>query len=414
MEWLPLHPSWRELDVDVAALWSDSGAAWLTVSGVEVPARMVRSLVGIVEMLDSRGASLAEISTARGVGLLAERAAALGLMPSSGVSCGGASQLLRGIDGWLAVTLARNADIEMVPAWLESGPNSLAPDELWDVVAQTVANGDTADLEERATLLGMPVSRVCSTEGRNHPGGVLTKSLGYAAPTALDGLVVLNLASLWAGPLCADVLARLGARVITVESENRPDGARRTARFFESLHGRSESVVLPLHDDAGRRILRDLISNADVLIEGSRPRALEQMGVDFSKAMRSGPRLWVSITAYGRDLPQGNRIGFGDDAAAAGGLVGWIGENPNFLADAVADPLSGLVAAASVVDLLERGGRHLIDVSMSHVAYSMLDSGGTASGARGEMLRPRMRTDLGGPMPLGRDNRSVMAGFGIR
>ncbi len=151
---------------------------------------------------------------------------------------------------------------------------------------------------------------------------------------------MVNLASLWAGPLAADVLARIGARVINVESTARPDGARHTPRFFEALHGRCTSVALALHTDRGRDQLQALLAAADVVIEGSRPRALEQMGIDAADLVRTGPE-GVAVDHRSRPAPTrtANRVGFGDDAAAAGGLVGWIGDDPRFIADAVADPL---------------------------------------------------------------------------
>ena len=66
--------------------------------------------------------------------------------------------------------------------------------------------------------------------------------------------------------------------------------------------------------------------------------------------------------------PSADRVAFGDDAAAAGGLVVWDGEGPCFCGDAVADPLSGMAAAAAALAALEQGGRWVLDVSMADVA----------------------------------------------
>ena len=414
MTWEPLASSWREVDVNVADLWAASGAQWLTSPGVAVPSKLVRSLAGIVEMLDERGAGLEQVSTARGVGLVAERAAAVGLMPSSDISCGGASRLLQAADGWLAVSLARDADVEMVPAWLDLDGGAVPADRLWNVVADEVADRAGVELEERAALLGLPVALVGHTAPRAAGCAVRVDRRGHAPPSTVEGLVVVNLASLWAGPLCADVLARLGADVITVESTGRPDGARRTQRFFESLHGRSRSVALDLGEAGGRRRLRELLQCADIVIEGSRPRALEQMGVHAQAVLATGPRVWASITAHGRDLPHGLRTGFGDDAAVAGGLVGRVGDRPVFLADAIGDPVGGLVAAASVIEVVERGGRCLIDVSLAHAAASMVTVGEATVGPSDVSARPSTRRDPGGPMPLGRDTDEVLRQFGLR
>ena len=85
-----------------------------------------------------------------------------------------------------------------------------------------------------------------------------------------------------------------------------------------------------------------------MVIEGSRPRALEQLGIDARSIVRHGPQVWVSITGHGRDGANTMRVGFGDDAAAAGGLVDWVDGTPHFVGDAVADPLAGLTAAMAV------------------------------------------------------------------
>jgi hypothetical protein len=77
----------------------------------------------------------------------------------------------------------------------------------------------------------------------------------------------------------------------------------------------------------------------------------------------------VSITGHGRD-GDATRVAFGDDAAVAGGLVVTDAGGPWFCADAVADPLAGLAAAAACVEALASGGRRLLDVAMSTVAAS--------------------------------------------
>ena len=146
-------------------------------------------------------------------------------------------------------------------------------------------------------------------------------------------MVVVDLSALWAGPLCGDLLARAGATVVKVESTQRPDGARRGPReFFDLLNGHKRSVALDLQSHDGVRVLHDLVRRADVVIEASRPRALAQLGVDGPDLVRAGgPRVWVSITGYGRSGDAANRVAFGDDAAAAGGLVVWRDGRPAVL-----------------------------------------------------------------------------------
>ena len=121
------------------------------------------------------------------------------------------------------------------------------------------------------------------------------------------------------------------------------------------------------------------------MIEASRPRALAQLGLDGPDLVRTGgPQVWVSITGYGRAGEAANRVAFGDDAAAAGGLVVWRDGVPLFCADAIADPLTGLTAADACLRALAEGGRWFLDVSMSAVSSAFSGPEPSRSpGARG-------------------------------
>ena len=149
-----------------------------------------------------------------------------------------------------------------------------------------------------------------------------------AAPSAgarLAGAVVVDLSSMWAGPLCARLLGLAGADVIKVETASRPDGGRAgERRFFDWLHAGHRSVVLDFRSEAGRRALAALLAAADVVIEASRPRALAQLGLAPEMIRHRAGQVWLSITGYGRGDGDGawaERVAFGDDAAVAGGLV---------------------------------------------------------------------------------------------
>ena len=404
-----LRPSWNEADVDSAELWSRSGARWLSDDRLGAPDRLVSRLVGAVEFLDQRGAGLGDLAGSGGVGLLAERAASMGLPSSDVRSCGGASRFVRCQDDWVAVTLARPTDFDLVAAWLEIEPVSEAEAEAWSIVESELAVRSASEVVERAGLIGLPCSKVGEVVS---PEAVVVSALGGAPPREPAGLVVMNLASLWAGPLCADILGRLGARIITIESTRRPDGGRAAGRFFRSLHAGSESVALDLRSPVGQEQLRGLLAQADVVIEGSRPRALEQMGVDAGSIAASGPVVWLSITGHGRTGAGGSPVGFGDDAAAAGGLVGWVDGSPPFVADAVADPLTGVAAAAAVVQLLESGGRWLVDAALARVARSMVGAWSPIDD-RVPVAPPSRRSGHHEPLPLGRDTGSVLAEFGL-
>jgi crotonobetainyl-CoA:carnitine CoA-transferase CaiB-like acyl-CoA transferase len=180
----------------------------------------------------------------------------------------------------------------------------------------------------------------------------------------LDGAVVVDLSSLWAGPLCAQLLGRAGATVIKVESTRRPDGARMgDSAFFDWLHAGHQSVAVDFTTAAGRAALADLVRAADVVIEASRPRALANLGLAPEALDHRAGKVWLSITGYGRREPA--RVAFGDDAAVSGGLVS---AGPVFCGDAIADPLTGLHAALTAAESISRGGGELIELSMAAVA----------------------------------------------
>jgi hypothetical protein len=346
---------------DGTAAWAASGAMALTGRrhGPPLlgPASAAPTMAALAARLDELSRALGRAVVVDGPALLGERAAITGHSRQGEVSVGGACRLLPARGGWVAVSLARDADIELVPAWLAADVDGADP----QAVAVAVAERPVAELVERAGLLGLP----CGALGEMSDKSVPAHLLGSAAPVAdLRGLTVVDLSSLWAGPLCGQLLAAAGARVIKVESITRPDGARRGPRaFFELMHRGKEFVELDFSTTAGRAALVDLVGAADVVIEASRPRALEQLGIP---AGSSPGRVWLSITGYGRDQP--SRVAFGDDAAVAGGLVAYDEHGPVFAADAAADPATGLLAAVAVLDRLAAGGRWLLDVALARTA----------------------------------------------
>jgi len=147
-----------------------------------------------------------------------------------------------------------------------------------------------------------------------------------------------------------------------------------------------------------------------VVIEGSRPRALRGWGIDAEAhlAAEDGPRVWVSITGHGRTGAEADRVGFGDDAAAAGGLVVGDDDGPCFLADAVADPLTGIAAAKAVEEALGEGGSWLLDAALARVAASVARPG-RAVPLSEPVPPPRSRPIAGPARPLGADTDVVLA-----
>jgi crotonobetainyl-CoA:carnitine CoA-transferase CaiB-like acyl-CoA transferase len=197
---------------------------------------------------------------------------------------------------------------------------------------------------------------------------------GTSSGRTIDGLRVVDLSSLWAGPLCSRLLAEAGADVTKVESTTRPDGTRLgDPELFERLHAGKRFVQVPFAGAEAGSELRELLADADVIIEGSRPRAFDRLGIDPADVLAERPgKVWLSITAYGRTGPWCNRVGFGDDTAAAAGLLeGLDVDAPGFVGDAIADPLTGVLGAALISDAIAAGGGVLIDLALREVARAV-------------------------------------------
>lgn len=175
---------------------------------------------------------------------------------------------------------------------------------------------------------------------------------------------------MWAGPLCARLLGMAGAEVVKVEDPRRPDAARQgAAELFRRLH-EGHAVVHAAIDSAE---VRELVRHADVVLESARPRALPQAGLDREAIAAATGCVWVSITGHGLD--GGDRAAFGDDAAVAGGLVGWTDDGPVFCGDALADPATGLLATVGALEALRRGGPWIVDAGLAPCAAEIARAG---------------------------------------
>lgn len=403
--------------------WAASGAMGLTgradAPPLGPPALLGARLRRVAWLLERRSAQLGHRVALDPLALLGERAAIAGLHRNGTRSCGGATRLLRARDGWMAVTLARPDDVELVPAWLEL---ELSPrGDPWPVIERVLRERAAAEILERGLLVGLPLAVLPARPPRPSPPAPLAnlpltaQRVGDHPPTPeLVDVVVIDMSGLWAGPLCGSLLALAGAEVIKLESTRRPDGARRgPGRFFDLLNAGKQSVALDFTSRPGRQALHGMIERADVVIEGSRPRAVEQLGVDAEASVRRDrPRIWVAITGHGRTGSGRDRVAFGDDAAVAGGLVVWDGSEPCFCADAVADPVAGLVAATACLDALAVGGRWILDVALAGVAADL--SGPTVPTAPDLEVAPPWARHVSEPGPtLGAHTRRVLERWGL-
>jgi crotonobetainyl-CoA:carnitine CoA-transferase CaiB-like acyl-CoA transferase len=266
---------------------------------------------------------------------------------------------LRSADGWVAVTLPRPSDIELLPAWIGADLDGLEA---------AVAARTDRELIEGAELLGLAVAALGEYTGPTITHLVL-KSLAKRAIS--EPVRVLDLSSLWAGPLAAHLLANDGARVTKAESIQRPDNLiNGRPDLYEELNSNKTIVTFDWNDPEA---LPSLIREADVVIESARPRALEQRGIF---AADTDVHVWASITGYGR---ASNRVAFGDDAAVAGGLVRYTADGtPRFKGDAVADPLTGQAAYEAITAALRGEDAVLLDIAMAGVARDVANASPSA------------------------------------
>lgn len=282
-------------------------------------------------------------------GICGARAALLGLPAPGRISANGACRLIRAADGWLAVNLPRPSDRDLVPALLG---RMCDPDDPWPELERALPHLPAAAVVAQGALLGLAIS--CLGEARAVP----TTQEGPTRPWGRPPVVV-DLSSLWAGPLCGALLAQAGCEVLKIDNRHRPDTTPVRAPAFDAmLNGAKRHWCMdwPCAEDQHR--LRQTLARADVVLTNARPRALGWLAPCLPARC-----LWVAIRAHADP----DRIGFGDDCAVAGGLVTWT-NGPVFAGDAAADPLTGLAAAAAAFRGLALGQTGRLNVALSAVS----------------------------------------------
>jgi hypothetical protein len=416
-----------------ARRWADSGLLWLTGHPHKAPLLPRVALLGpLAQLTDMLSAESARIGTRVNVDLpvvLSGRAALLGLRRGGCISPGGTCRLLACLDGWLAINLSRPGDAELVPAVVRH-ETIVDP---WTALTETAATLPAVEFCERAQLVGLPVSVLSDDRGGGDDPVTIVKAGSSRIAQRCRPPLVVDLSALWAGPLCAKLLGAAGARIVKVESWTRPDGTRQGNKaFYDWLNAGHESVALDFGCREDIRLLHELVAVADVVIEGSRPRALKALGIDPLAVLAAHPgSIWVSITGYGRSGPDANRAAFGDDAAVAAGLVSWEEHGrPVFCGDALGDPITGLIAAAAAISSAQRGGGELIDVAMANAVRSVIrpiehptdvafhrvgedDWTIDIDAARLEVSRPSTPPPSPRARPMGADTKGLLTELGL-
>ena len=200
--------------------------------------------------------------------------------------------------------------------------------------------------------------------------------------SALDGLRVLDVTQVMAGPFCAMMLADLGAAVIKVEppagdsTRQMPGAAGTDSPAFNAVNRGKRSIVLNLKTAEGREVFTRLARSSDIVIENYRPGVMTSLGLDYAALSATNPRLiYASISGYGQTGPQRGKGGFDLIAQGVAGIMSITGERggpPVKAGIPVTDLGAGLFALVGILAALEH--RHRTGVGQQ-VETSLVDAG---------------------------------------
>ena len=226
---------------------------------------------------------------------------------------------------------------------------------------------------------------------------------------ALDGILVLDLSRILAGPYATMLLGDYGARVIKVEQPGRGDDTRQwgppftangESAYFFCANRNKESITLDLKSTEGRRILAELISHADIVIENFRAGTIDGWGLGYRKLAALHPGLiYCSITGYGQTGPYRDRPGYDVMIEAQGGIMSITGPEdsdagqgePYKVGIAIVDITAGMHAVISILAALHyrqvTGAGQYIDIALFDTQLSWLANVASAYLVSGETPR---------------------------
>ncbi|WP_328539318.1 CaiB/BaiF CoA transferase family protein [Streptomyces sp. NBC_00344] len=210
---------------------------------------------------------------------------------------------------------------------------------------------------------------------------------GSRAPAPLEGMRVLDLATLFAGPLAATLLGDFGADVVKVEHPDRPDPSRGhgpskdgIGLWWKLLGRNKRTITLDLSTPGGRDVLLRLAADADVIIENFRPGTLEKWGLGWDRLSEANPRLVLArVTGFGQFGPYARRPGFGTLAEAMSGFAAMTGEPdgpptlpPFGLADSVAALATAYAVMAALTGRDRTGQGQIVDMAIIEPMLAVL------------------------------------------
>ena len=207
----------------------------------------------------------------------------------------------------------------------------------------------------------------------------------------LEGVRVVEMGSLLAGPFCGQLLADFGAEVIKLEPPGKGDPMRLWGRhrkegrtlWWPIIARNKKSVTLDLREEEGQELARRLISGADVVVENFRPGTLERWGLGFEDLGRGNPGLvMVRVSGYGQTGPYRDQAGFGSIGEAMGGIrhvTGFPDRPPPRVGISLGDSLAATFGALGAVTALynreANGGKgQMVDVGIYEAVLALMES----------------------------------------
>ena len=211
------------------------------------------------------------------------------------------------------------------------------------------------------------------------------------ARSPLEGVRVIEMGSLLAGPFCGQLLADFGAEVIKVEPPGRGDPMRVWGRhrkegrtlWWPIIARNKKSVTLNLREQEGQELARRLVAHADVLVENFRPGTMERWGLGYDALGELNPGLvMVRVSGFGQTGPYRERAGFGAIGEAMGGIrhvTGFPGEAPPRVGISLGDSLAATFGALGALTALyhreAHGGRgQVVDIGIYEGVLALMES----------------------------------------
>ena len=206
----------------------------------------------------------------------------------------------------------------------------------------------------------------------------------------LVGVKVIELGTLIAGPFCGRMLAEFGAEVIKIESPQGGDQLRQWRKMYKGTSlwwyvqaRNNKSLSLNLREPEGQAIVRELVREADIVVENFRPGALEKWNIGWEQLSKINPQLIMArLSGYGQDGPYRDRPGFGVVAEAMSGMryvTGYPEQPPVRLGISIGDGIAALHAVIGVMMALHHrnanGGKgQVVDVALYESVFNMMES----------------------------------------